>query len=270
MALLPLIPTQNFEVVRNQIATIIGVEMGAQYVMNNTYPNINQVWTERSVEIDPVNLDTECPTINVRLRKWKDTNSTITKVQRSLTFDIEIYTTAIASMTVAGDVASMLLMAKIAGMVSAILNYPDYDDLGLTGLISETCVERYYVADKGSVADALSGVVGILEFRVDCIEYLTPPDVSVPINELTCKVLMLDPNYGFFFDYKQLIIAVTTTGTTLTNSFLSNSIQAIDLLDNENNITNTYLMNVDFTITGTTATATTFTFTAGTNIIAKS
>ena len=81
---------------------------------------------------------------------------------------------------------------------------------------------------------------------------------------------MLDPNYGFFFDYKQLIIAVTTTGTTLTNSFLSNSIQAIDLLDNENNITNTYLMNVDFTITGTTATATTFTFTAGTNIIAKS
>lgn len=266
MALLPLIPVQNFELIRNKIVSVIGMEMGNQYVLDNTYPNVTKVWNERST---PIQLETECPTINVRLRKWKENNQTITKIQRSLIFDIEIYTTALATMSTPGDMTSALLMNKIAGMVSAILNYCDYNDLGMAGIVSETCIERYYVADKGDVADALSGMVGVIEYRVECIEYVMSPDRSVPINELTCTILLQDQTKGFFYDYRQQIISITSTSATLTNAFFSNPINEIDLIDSSNKILATYLLNTDYTQSGTTITATTFTFTNGTKILAK-
>jgi hypothetical protein len=243
------------------------MEMGNQYELDNSYPKITKVWTDRST---PIQLDTECPAINVRLRKWKDINSTVIKVERSLIFDIEIYTTAVATLSTPGDITSMALMNKISGMVSAILNYPDYSGtIGLEGIVTDTEVMRYYIADKGDVSDALSGVVGVLEYRANCIEYILPTDSSVAINELTCKILMQDPNYGFFFDYKQLIIGVSATGTTLTNAFFSTKILSISILDSQGAIVSTYENGADFTQSGTTLTATTFTFTSGTNIIAR-
>jgi hypothetical protein len=251
------IPAQNYELIRDQIASVLALELANQWVLDNAVPKIKKVYRDAFV---PNDLDTEANLINVAVGKIEFDNSTVQKTVATVTYLIDCY--AIADTTVAtgaADEFSARTTNRIAGMARAILEYPDYDTLGLpAGIIGETCVRSYKLIDKGTVTDALSGTVGRLEFEVNCLETSVDTDTARAINELTCTIYLNDTTDGYFYDYKQADVTVATTGTTLTNAFFSNPI--ISLVDKTTG--NTYVANADYTQSGTTLTATTFTFTA--------
>lgn len=255
------IPPQNFEIVRDQIAAVLGDEMPGQYPLSNN----GKIWVDRFI---PINMETEVPTINVRFHKGDWDNESIIKSSGTYLFEIDIYTTANTNdSTGPADQYAIKIMNQIAGKVRAILAYPDYNNLGLTnGLqVEETSVVSYRVAYKGEVEDMLSSVVGRLQFMVKCIEYTAIPDNSKAINELTATINLNDSEFGYFYDYKQQVITVSATGPTLTDAFFSNPIIEItDVATGE-----VYKADVDFSKTGTTITAIAFGFTSGQIILAQ-
>lgn len=272
-AILPsLIPPQNFEVLRNQIGAVIALEMAAQYARDNTYPNIAAVDVERFISYD---ANTELPRINVSVQSVTFSGKSNQKQDGIAIYNIDIYTTSNSTAGSEGDKASMILMSKIAGMVRAILNFPGltpsgYTNLGLpNGSIGKTSVDSFTILDKAAVKDALSNVVGRLQFSAYYIEPNVLDSPQYYVNELTATIHMKDSAYGFFYDYKQRNIVVTATGATLTNAFFATPVDEIDLLDEDGREISVYALNVDYTQSGTTITATTFTFTSGTTITAK-
>jgi hypothetical protein len=259
---------QNFELIRDRIVTILGDELGNQYLLDSTYPQVKKVWCERFI---PFNAETELPAINVSIAHDEFDNETVLKSIGTVIYNIDISTIASTDIiTGPGDQYAMIIMNKIVGMVRAILTYNGYSTLGFPpGIIQETSVVKYFVIDKGMVADALSSVAGRIQFMVKCIEVSNIVDNSVPIKEVTTTTLLNGSDFGYFYDYRQMKIAVAASGATLTNSFFSNPINEIDLLNTDGTIAAIYLLGTDFTQSGTTITGITFSFVPATNIIAK-
>jgi hypothetical protein len=97
----------------------------------------------------------------------------------------------------------MLLMNKIAGMVWAILSNPVYSTLLFEPNILSAIpsVERFFVADKNTVPDALHDVVGRIQYAVKCIEM---PDIQIagtPIARATTSITLSESNQGFYYDF---------------------------------------------------------------------
>ena len=251
------IPPQNIEVIRDKIAAILVLEMANQWVLDPTVPKIKSVQKDAFV---PDNMDTQANFINVSIGTVAYDNETVQKTTANPIYYIDVF--AIADTTVStgpADEYSARITNRIAGMVRSILAYPDYADLDLPGLVGYTSVIKYTLIDRGVASDALSGVVGRLQFEVNTIETNELTNTERAINELTCTINIEETPIGFFYDYKQANVTVVTTGDTLTNAFFSNPIMELT-----NNTTGAaYRIDVDYTQVGTTLTAASFTFTAG-------
>lgn len=197
-AQLPLIPPQNFEIIRDKIGAILSDEIPNQHTLNTSYPNISKIWIERFIQF---NSETEVPTININLDHIIYSDKDKRKRASDIVYNIDIYTTSpTTDATGPGDQYSMVVMNKIAGIVMAILENPIYSPaLGLTlGISTRTVVERLSILYKSQVKDALSDVVGRIQFRVEAIEENILA-TGIPIQESTTKVL-LDDDEGFYYD----------------------------------------------------------------------
>lgn len=193
------IPAQNFEIIRDAIVEVLGIEFTNQLNLNANYPPVTKIWCERFV---PINSETECPTINVNLASTDYDNQTIKKMDGTCLFNIDIYTCAPTSAeTGPGDQYAMAKMNKIAGMVRAILSYPDYRNLGLTpGVIISTRVKRFFVGDKNIAPDALSDVVGRMQFEVKCIE-TAQLESGIPWQQNNTRIKLQESEEGFYYQY---------------------------------------------------------------------
>ena len=194
------IPDQNFEIIRDAIVSILGVEYANQYTLNNTLPNIDKIWTERFI---PFDSETEVPTINVSIDRGDYDNETIKKQDGTYLFNIDIYTNASTTVDTPADKAAMISMSKVVGKVRAILSNPVYQCagsiLGLQGVFYSK-VERFFIADKRTVRDALSDVVGRLQFTVKAIEIATIPAPTNLVLESRTRIILQDGINGFYFD----------------------------------------------------------------------
>lgn len=257
------IPPQEFENILSKIAAILDIEMGNQYALDNTYPQINKVWCERVYAFD----QTDLPSINVSLRKIEYSNSDLQKQQGDIIYNIDVYTQANTSDTDgAGDQYSMLLMEKILGMCRYILSYPGYNQPGIVSPRSYGMeVISIGILDKSSVKDALSTMVGRLQIMVSAEEVNASSDTGTILTESTTTVRLNGSEYGFFYDYRLDNIMITETGNTLTNAAFNISILVLQLQSASNAYLAeaTYEAGTDFTQDGTTITAITFTFTQG-------
>src|ERR1043165_4972336 len=169
MPLQGLIPPQNFEQIRDIIVRILTIEFASQYAMNNSYPKIDKIWSERYI---PFNSETELPTINVNISKGGTDNQSNKKLDGEYTYNIDCYTNASTTTENGpGDQYAMILMSKVAGMVCAILRNPLYNNLTLEpGIVIRTRVKGFFIGDKSTVEDALHSVVGRVQFVVEAIE----------------------------------------------------------------------------------------------------
>lgn len=193
------IPPQPYEVIRDIIASILLLELSKQYELNNAIPQVKKVWVERYI---PLDTGLDAPTVNVTLGMSRFMDKTQQKRNGVYTYYIDVYTTANTTANSAGDSAALMNMQRLMGIIDTILTTPDYKTLGLEpGIIGHTMVERFYVGDKSDVKDALSSVVGRMEFSVSAIQQNIITAVPVPLQIAGTKVKLGSSSRGYYIEY---------------------------------------------------------------------
>jgi hypothetical protein len=188
---------QKFEAVRDAIAAILATELANQYAIDNTYPNITKIWVERCIMFQ----SDEVPTVNVNIDRGDYLNKTQVDVQGTYLFNVDVYTQSDSTADISGDQASMLLMSKILGMCRYILSAPPYNKLGFTdNTVRNTMVNWIRVVEKAAIQDALSNVVGRLQFSVSVNEYVNGGQ-GVPLNIYTSVSKLGSTEKGFFYSH---------------------------------------------------------------------
>lgn len=192
-----LIPPQSYEVIRERIVTVLGTELANQYDLDNTYPNVSRVWMERFV---PFDSELEMPTVNVSIHTGEYDNRTLLKADGSYIYNIDVYTSAASTDTDDADKLAIAQMTKIAGMVMAILRNPGYNTLLFApGLVIRTTVLSFIVGDKSTVRDALSDVVGRIQFMVQAVEQVQLSSGNALQLSGTTVYLNVDDTAGYYF-----------------------------------------------------------------------
>ena len=264
------IPAQNFELIRDQIGAILLVEFtnqGANYGLAiNCVPKAVQV--EGFMQVDEDLL----PYIIIRC-------VTATEVQKdssgNATYDycfyIDEYSGSASTPDERGDQRAILALQKMFGVTRAILEDPRYDLLGFDDNVMNiwnTHIEDWYINLPKNNDDLIDAICGRIEFHVIATEVPSSFTSTNPLQWINTNVQLIETARGYLWIMKEQLINVTATAATLTNSFFSNTIKEIHLLDGAGNAIATYQAFTDFTQASTTITATTFTFTASTTILA--
>lgn len=224
------IPASSFEVIRTMIAAVLGIELRKQYELDSTIPNIGtNVFVERFITI---NSETEIPAINISIANATYDNETHLKAEETITYNIDIYTSAPTSeATGPGDQYAMAQMTRLVGIVRNILAYSGYYEVGnillLDSMIQESQITKFFIADKSAIKDALSDVVGRMQFRVITTENNVVSDQNASLAESFTTIKLSESDNGFYFDYADFItneagnIITTETGENLTAETIS-------------------------------------------------
>lgn len=127
-----IIPTQNFELIRDAIGRVLTLEFANQYNLVKAYNEAHEddaepvciepicptIWLERVCPFDKEEL----PAINIVYADTDFTDETTAYTSRGDNkYYIELYTNAPSTIGMDGDKAAAIQLAKLAGMVRAIL-----------------------------------------------------------------------------------------------------------------------------------------------------
>ena len=279
MALTAVISTaiapSNYELIRDRIAEILGVEFTLQKVNNWIPANLcPKVCTERFIDID----ESEFPVINVRLFRgtYLDENGAQTQDSSghrigTYTYYLDVYTGSGTSETAFGDEIATKNLQRIIGIAMAILEDTRYATLGFDPLTSGICnthVEHFFIKEAGENENEIDYIRGRVAFVVEVPESVELPSPwALLMTTVTARVSA--DGETVYAETLQMQIIPPGDSNTLDNAFFSNPIQTIDLLDATGYTVTEYAVDTDFTLAGTTITATTFTFLGGSTYIFK-
>lgn len=171
------IPSQNFELVRDRIGEILATEFAFQFTLTSN-PELNPiVHVERIVPFD----HTDMPCINVLLSRGNFDNITAKKSDGTYQFNIDIYAKSKSSQNQGGDSRASFIVQKLVGMAMAILENPRYNTLGFAApSVSHTQVSDISIADPNNNQDAENIMMGRLSFQVrinENVELLTANNI---------------------------------------------------------------------------------------------
>ena len=265
------IPQQNFELIRDQIGAVLLVEFTNQAANYGLAANATpkDIWIEGFMQVD----DDILPTFVIRCVKaieiQKDSSGTAVY---DYCYYIDGFSGAPSTDTERGDQVAAYALQRMFGVARAILEDPRYDILGFASNVMNiwnTHIEDWYIQLPKNNDDLEDAICGRIEFHVTVAEVPSSYSATNPVQWVDTTVQLINSGRGYHWVMKQQQINILATSATLTNSFFSNPIKEISLLDTGGNETITYQAITDFTQSGTTITATTFTFTNGTIILAK-
>ncbi len=184
------INNQMFELIRDQIAIILTMELDNQYVLtyDPAFSSID-VFVEGNIAEDKVSL----PVLNVSFIKGvygdnKDYSGTTKGVYR---YNIDAYVNAKDSQSIKGDKRAALLLERILGACRAIVDHPVYKTLAFTpGFIWRVNSKEIDIRDN-KLNDALNSGMGRLMIEVQASETMSMPggillagsDTHVKIND---------------------------------------------------------------------------------------
>ena len=158
------IPTQRFELIRDQIALILGEELANQADLQSNDLFDATIFVER---ISPPD-QTEMPCINIFFVRasYTDQNPILSKSDPA-TFYIDVYANANDTQETRGDQLAALKLHKLIGAIRYILEHPHYIRLGFTEkFIHHTQVTSIDIAEPKGEPDAVNTVFGRLTFDV--------------------------------------------------------------------------------------------------------
>jgi hypothetical protein len=199
------IPQQRFEAIRDQIGAVLATEFSNQFdIIGNAAWKPQSVWIERIVPLDKQDL----PCINVRLANIDYDIKTASSSTSKTTYNIFVYTKAKSSTTSLGDAIATINNQRITGMVRAILDNPNYRQLGDPQLlIQRSRIAGITVLDNVQVDD-INVTQAAIEFEVthaETNELLQPFEM---LNHGT-QVKLFDTDKGYYYgtgpDYYTLI-----------------------------------------------------------------
>lgn len=167
------IPSQRFELIRDAIGRVLTAEFVNQLALGGGVENLS-IFSERSQPLDSAEL----PAINIILSNVdfpEELNAYNSLGDDS--FLIEIYTNAETTEEQGGDVASGILLAKIAGMVRAILMDNQYLRLDFTDKFIQTRKVKSFTRTQPRIAldvnNTISGIVQVHYYSEETTEVQT-------------------------------------------------------------------------------------------------
>lgn len=191
------IPPQNYELIRDRIASILYIELENQWVLTYDRDLMLPVWVERTIPFD----HTEAPCVNVSLASGVFDNEDGRGSDGTYQFNIDVFAKAAQAGTMNGDQLATMKVHKILGKCRAILKNNAYIRLSFTPpSISRTTVSSLAIAEAGK-KDAEHVMMGRLVFTVR-----VPEDVELKTANLidgydtAVKMLLTDKGYVFSGD----------------------------------------------------------------------
>ena len=162
-----IIPSQNVELIRDRIATILVDEIANQIVLGADLETNSKVFVERFHAIDK----SEAPVINLMYaRTGYDNNTAITSDGKNA-YHIDHYTKGKTTDLKKGDRTSKERLLRNMGITRAILESPHYLTLGFAPpFIMRTTVISQEIADPRDDKDGSNMSMGRLTFEVDAVE----------------------------------------------------------------------------------------------------
>lgn len=160
MALLSPAPTQNFELILDRIGEILVDELSNQ--------SVNPVvFKERIIPFDKTDLEA----VNVALAQGDFTSKTVVDRDGEYQYNIDCYVSSKSSTTDRADKLANLKLQKLMGVVGYILSASQYISLLFPKpFIKHTMVRSMRFADTGNNHDAITTVMGRIEFMVHANE----------------------------------------------------------------------------------------------------
>lgn len=172
-----IIPSQNYELIRDRIGEIIAAEISNQYALTGDEDINADVFVERFV---PIN-HTECPLINISLVNGNFDNQDQKQVDGTYEYAIDCFVNSRTQDTDRGDNLAMIRLHKLLGKCRAIMHNSTYKRLGFDApSVMNRGVQSLNIADPGKM-EATSTVMGSLTLRVKIIEdtqLLFPLDIG--------------------------------------------------------------------------------------------
>ncbi len=266
----------NYEIIRDRIAEILGLEFTLQKASFNLPVELcpAKIDTERFLNVD----ENDFPVVIVRMvkglyldedgRQTKDSGGTRIGTYR---FYVDVYTGSPSNANYFGDEIATKNLQRMMGIIMAILEDTRYSTLGFdpkTSGIADTHVDQFFVKNALENENVMDFVCGRVVFIVT-----VPEQVSLPLPRQLLMTTITTRTTGqsevIISQLLQMPIVIASTGATLTNAFFSNPVRTLDLLDDDGTTITTYEIDFDFTIAGTTITARTFAFFTGQTYVAK-
>ncbi len=192
------IPIQNFELIRDQIAAILKLEMANQATLQ-TNPDLDpNVYTER---FTPISKEEE-KVLTVNLSNLELGQETQMSQKSDTVYFIDIYTFGKSDPTHMGYYNSSVKMQRLAGLVRAILEDPQYNKLDFPStFIHRTSVFNILMDDGGRFEDGSNMRMCRVQFRV---EHNEDQEVKTPIdldgNDTIVKIEETEKGYKFILN----------------------------------------------------------------------
>jgi len=193
-----IIPVSNYELIRDRIALILGIELANQFVLNGE-DFAPDVYLERTNPFDK----TELPAVNVSLASGNYDNKNQGDSRNTVQFHIDVYTSSPSTNSIKGDKQSMFNCQRLIGICRAILENPVYKTLDFEPpSISRSSCDSFGFG-KPAENDAQNITQGRIIFSVVCHE-TTELKTAVQIGSWYTQVKLSDTDKGYMYEGKNL------------------------------------------------------------------
>ena len=193
-----LIPSQNFEIVRDSIGFLLSQEINSQkQKQNSRFTEDVNVFLERTTPID----NSEEVVINVNLASSDFNNKTQKDSQGKTFFNIDIYSKGAASSIESGSLNSSLKLHKYIGLVRYILQHTEYKTLGLpSGFIGGTNFENFTIMEYSNKEDSDFFKMAVISFSVRIQESQSMSE-TIDLNEIFTNVKIEETEKGYIYQF---------------------------------------------------------------------
>ena len=189
-----IIPTQNYELIRDRIAIILADEFQNQLFLTYDVDVDPVIFVERSNPFDKEEL----PAVNVSMAVGNFANKNLGSSDGTYQFNIDFYTRSKSNAATGGDIISTKKLHRMIGMARYILEDPIYKTLGFNpGFIMHTiCTE--IIIKQLDKDDATNTAMGRLIFTVKANESnrLLSPSIALGFDT---KVTIEISNEGYYY-----------------------------------------------------------------------
>lgn len=189
-----IIDPRAYEVIRDRIGEIITIELLNQYNLTENILFNVPVFVQRS---KPVNQD-EDKIINVSVDSSRYSGQTTLTANGDYTFFIDVVVTGASTSDGRGDVLTAHRAQRLAGVVCAILEDPQYITLGFAGPF----IGRSHVIEitPGTIERGEATELNVVRvtMNVQSIQSEVPQE-GIPLLESSTSVYLAETDLGFQF-----------------------------------------------------------------------
>lgn len=192
-----IIEPQNFELVRDRIASILLLEIEHQVYLGSDVVQPG-IYVERMVPFDK----TELPCINVQFGNGKYDGKDVRQAEGGYNYFIDCHCSAPSTSDDDGDVMAMQKMQRLMGVCRAILENPSYRTLDFTPpSLTRVRVMAIDTAAPG-IQDGINSAMGRITFNVQVEESVELKTAVGIANSYTgIKLNLTDKGYKYIANY---------------------------------------------------------------------